>query len=64
MQHKTCGSELARDDGVTFNINVGGAAAIASKLAPTGVVLDRIARGQLPQTGKYAVRLAQVLKKA
>ncbi|ALI05918.1 hypothetical protein AO356_03675 [Pseudomonas fluorescens] len=32
---KTCGSELARDDGRTFNIAVDGHTAIASKLAPT-----------------------------
>ncbi|MNG37707.1 hypothetical protein D3C84_1251350 [compost metagenome] len=32
---QTCGSELARDEGITFNIDVGRTIAIASKLAPT-----------------------------
>jgi hypothetical protein len=32
---KTCGSELARDEDFTFNINVAWYSAIASKLAPT-----------------------------
>jgi hypothetical protein len=32
---KTCGSELARDEAMTFNIDVACQAAIASKLAPT-----------------------------
>ncbi|WP_338921442.1 hypothetical protein V0M98_01495 [Pseudomonas silesiensis] len=31
-----CGSELARDGGLTFNMDVGCQIAIASKLAPTG----------------------------
>ena len=31
-----CGSELARDEAITFNIAVDCSAAIASKLAPTG----------------------------
>ncbi|QAY93892.1 hypothetical protein CUN63_30580 [Pseudomonas sp. ACM7] len=31
-----CGSELARDEGSTFNIDVDCQTAIASKLAPTG----------------------------
>jgi len=34
----TCGSELARDGGLTFNIYIGCYDAIASKLAPTGFV--------------------------
>jgi len=33
-----CGSEPARDSGVSANINVGCTAVIASKLAPTGVM--------------------------
>ncbi len=33
---ETCGSELARDDGGTSNINANRPTAIASKLAPTG----------------------------
>jgi hypothetical protein len=35
--HKTCGSELARDDGVSVDSNVVWSTAIASKLAPTGI---------------------------
>ena len=31
-----CGSELARDGGLTFNIAIDCYTAIASKLAPTG----------------------------
>ncbi|CAI8843252.1 hypothetical protein EMIT0196MI5_250011 [Pseudomonas sp. IT-196MI5] len=31
---------------------------------PQGYRLTELQGGQLPQTGKYAVRLAQVLKKA
>ncbi len=34
---KTCGSELARDGAMTSNIIFDCQAAIASKLAPTGV---------------------------
>ncbi|MCG6573110.1 hypothetical protein EGM97_00090 [Pseudomonas sp. AF32] len=37
---KTCGSEPARDDGLTFNIFVGCHTAIASRLAPTGDLPD------------------------
>ncbi|MCY1263957.1 hypothetical protein PSJE_21710 [Pseudomonas jessenii] len=37
LKHQTCGSELARDSGGSVNINVECIAAIASKLAPTGV---------------------------
>ncbi|TVT82580.1 hypothetical protein FPT12_15455 [Pseudomonas sp. H3(2019)] len=33
-----CGSELARDSGLTFSINVDCHGLIASKLAPTGVM--------------------------
>jgi len=33
---KTCGSELARDSGVSGDIDIECQAAIASKLAPTG----------------------------
>ena len=35
MNPKPCGSELARDCVLTFNIDVDGYTAIASKLAPT-----------------------------
>ncbi|OXR37449.1 hypothetical protein PSJE_11445 [Pseudomonas jessenii] len=35
--HKTCGSELARDEGVSADTNVECNTAIASKLAPTGL---------------------------
>ncbi|TWS03948.1 hypothetical protein FJD35_30555 [Pseudomonas mandelii] len=34
-QHNPCGSEPARDEAVTFNINVDCHTAIASRLAPT-----------------------------
>ena len=35
----SCGSELARDSGVSANINVECGAVIASKLAPTGIAV-------------------------
>ncbi|AWM93494.1 hypothetical protein DJ564_23255 [Pseudomonas sp. 31-12] len=35
-----CGSELARDDGMTANINVECHGPIASKLAPTGMGVE------------------------
>jgi len=38
LKYQTCGSELARDSGGSANINAECIAAIASKLAPTGVV--------------------------
>ncbi|SFB33185.1 hypothetical protein SAMN03159488_03079 [Pseudomonas sp. NFIX10] len=37
---ETCGSELARESGVTDNINVDCYAVFASKLAPTGISFD------------------------
>ncbi|MDR6961145.1 hypothetical protein J2W43_005158 [Pseudomonas brassicacearum] len=37
---ETCGSELARESGVSDNINVDCYAVFASKLAPTGVSFD------------------------
>jgi hypothetical protein len=44
-----CGSELARDGGMSGNDDVGGAGLIASKLAPTGSVAVRKICG-LPQS--------------
>ena len=38
---ETCGSELARDSGLSANNDVESAAAIASKLAPTLFPVDR-----------------------
>ncbi|OYQ19110.1 hypothetical protein B7L09_13845 [Pseudomonas mandelii] len=35
-----CGSELARDEAISVNIDVGCQCAIASKLAPTGIVFQ------------------------
>ena len=35
-----CGSELARDSGVTVNEDIEGQAVIASKLAPTGITVQ------------------------
>jgi hypothetical protein len=35
----SCGSELARDSGVSANINVECGDVIASKLAPTGIAV-------------------------
>jgi hypothetical protein len=40
LTHNPCGSELARDSGGSDCIDVGCAGAIASKLAPTGVLSD------------------------
>jgi hypothetical protein len=42
--HKTCGSELARDEGLSVNVDVECQSAIASKLAPT-VVLGELKDG-------------------
>jgi len=41
LEHATilCGGELARDSALTFNINAECYGLIASKLAPTGVVV-------------------------
>ena len=40
--HKTCGSGLAREDGVSVDSNVAWSTAIASKLAPTGSPVKQI----------------------
>ncbi|KAB0496592.1 hypothetical protein EIY72_09755 [Pseudomonas vancouverensis] len=37
QHHETCGSELARESGVSFDIKAVWHYAFASKLAPTGI---------------------------
>ncbi|NTZ94911.1 hypothetical protein FCH79_06185 [Pseudomonas koreensis] len=50
-----CGSELARESGISGNIRVECYKAFASKLAPTGIGFGRLHRvsRQAPQNGGY-----------
>ncbi len=42
LRHVTCGSGLAREEGIAFNINVDCDAAFASKLAPTRIAVLKL----------------------
>ncbi|MVW88950.1 hypothetical protein EI969_23955 [Pseudomonas sp. PB101] len=45
-----CGSELARDSGLSVDINCECQSVIASKLAPTGVMFSQLSASGIAQT--------------